>query len=270
LIQKDFANRVVEIIRDDKNVIGIALGGSMITNEIDEFSDLDLVLVTANKVSDDKKKMLKYANRFGPLLTAFTGEHVGDPRLMICLYDKPLLHVDIKFLTLQEFHTRVEDPLILHDTKDQLLTVINSTKAKHYFPGYQWIEDRFWCWIHYEAAKLGRGEYFEALNGLAFLREIVLSPLLQIKNKNLPKGVRRVEKKLSKTDLEKLKSTVAKYDVTSIYESLNNIINIYRTLRKDLYPQDIKLKTEMEKRSIEYFGKIIKVINPNNNKAKSF
>jgi predicted nucleotidyltransferase len=270
LIQKKFADRVVEIIKNDKNVIGVALGGSMITNEIDEFSDLDIVLVTANKISVDKEKMLTYANRFGSLLTAFTGEHVGDTRVLICLYDKPLLHVDIKFLTLQEFHTRVENPLILFDTKNQLLNVINSTKAEHSFPGYQWIEDRFWCWIHYEAVKLGREEYFEALNFLGFLREIALSPLLQIRNKNLPKGLRRVEKILSGPDLEKLKSTIAKYELTSIFESLNNAINIYRELRRDLYPSDIKLKTEAEKKCIEYLRQIKKVIISNNKKQNHF
>ncbi|MDQ3020335.1 MAG: aminoglycoside 6-adenylyltransferase [Bacteroidota bacterium] len=260
MIQKDFADKVVQRIKDDKNVIGVALGGSMITDEIDEFSDLDIVLVTSNKISIDKKKMLTYANKFGSLLSAFTGEHVGDTRVLICLYDKPLLHVDIKFLTLREFHTRVEDPIILFDTKNQLLNVINSTKAEHYFPGYQWIEDRFWCWIHNGALKLGRSEYFEAINFIAFLREKVISPLLLIKNKSLPKGLRRVEKKLSGQDLERLKSTIAKYDKNSIYESLNNIISIYRSLRKDLYPSDIRLKPEAEKKSVEYFMQIKKVI----------
>lgn len=259
MIQKDFVNRVVEKIKGDKNVIGIALGGSMITGETDEFSDIDLILVTTSKISGDKKNMLKYANRFGVLLTAFTGEHVGDPRVLICLFDKPLLHVDIKFLTLQEFHIRVEDPLILHDTKNQLLNVINSTKTEHYFPGCQWIEDRFWCWIHYEAAKLGRGEYFEALHFLDFLREKVLSSLMQIRNKNLPTGMRRVEKKLPAPDLKKLKSTVAKYDMNSIFESLDNVIRIYRTLRKDLFPSDIKLNTEAEKKCMEYLRQIKKL-----------
>ena len=96
MIQKDFAERVVKIIRNDTNVLGLAVAGSWITNEIDEFSDLDLVLVTSEAVSPDKEKMLAYAKTFGKLLTGFTGEHVGEPRLLICLYDDPLLHVDIK------------------------------------------------------------------------------------------------------------------------------------------------------------------------------
>ena len=40
------------------------------------------------------------AGTLGHLLHAFTGEHVGEPRLLICLYGPELLHVDLKFMDL--------------------------------------------------------------------------------------------------------------------------------------------------------------------------
>jgi hypothetical protein len=81
------------------------IAGSWITRELDNYSDLDLILVTKDKLAD-KQEMLAYAHRLGDLLSAFTGEHVGEPRLLICLYSDPLLHVDIKFLTLDELSPR--------------------------------------------------------------------------------------------------------------------------------------------------------------------
>lgn len=45
-IQKQLADNVVEVVREDENVVGLAVAGSWLTNEIDEFSDLDLILVT--------------------------------------------------------------------------------------------------------------------------------------------------------------------------------------------------------------------------------
>ncbi|RZL59247.1 MAG: nucleotidyltransferase domain-containing protein, partial [Pedobacter sp.] len=123
-IQVQFANKVAEILKRDASVIGLAVAGSWLTNEIDEFSDLDLIVVTKEKITDDKAKMLVYANSFGNLLNGFTGEHVGEPRVLICLYDEPLLHVDIKFVTLDEFKVRVENPSILLDTNEQLKDVI--------------------------------------------------------------------------------------------------------------------------------------------------
>ncbi len=99
MIQLEFAKRATEILKADKSVIGLAVAGSWLTGELDEFSDLDLILITKDYVSDDKNKMLEYAKRLGQLLTGFTGEHVAEPRVLICLYDNPLLHVDIKFMT---------------------------------------------------------------------------------------------------------------------------------------------------------------------------
>jgi hypothetical protein len=97
MIQKAFADRVSINLQEDKAIIGLAAAGSWLTNEIDEFSDPDLIVVTKEKITDSKAKMLAYAKSFGNLLSGFTGEHVGEPRVLICLYDDPLLHVDIKF-----------------------------------------------------------------------------------------------------------------------------------------------------------------------------
>ena len=88
MIQKEFANRVVDIVKPDTNVIGLAVAGSWITDELDEYSDLDLILITKKKIAGDKEKMIAYAKSFGDFISGFTGEHVGEPRVLICLYDK--------------------------------------------------------------------------------------------------------------------------------------------------------------------------------------
>ncbi len=143
MIHKQFADKAVRILQADENVIGLAAAGSWLTNEMDEFSDLDLVLVTKEKITGDKNNMLAYAKRLGEFLSGFTGEHVGEPRLLICLYDNPLIHVDIKFVTLQEFQTRIENPVILFERDKQLQTVLNTTVSEFPIPEYQWMEDRF-------------------------------------------------------------------------------------------------------------------------------
>lgn len=147
MIQQEFAEKAKRILEPDGNVIGLAVAGSWLTNKIDEFSDLDLILVTNQNVSGDKNLMLDYAKRLGNFLSGFTGEHVGEPRVLICLFDNPLLHVDIKFLTLDEFFSRIETPILLIDKDRQLERAINNSQAKFPYPDYQWIEDRFWTWI---------------------------------------------------------------------------------------------------------------------------
>ncbi len=144
MIQREFADKAKTILEPDENVIGLAVAGSWLTHEIDEFSDLDLILVTEQNISNDKDLMLDYAKRLGDFLSGFTGEHVGEPRVLICLYDNPLLHVDIKFVTLEEFHSRIETPALLIDKNGQLEKAISDSQAKFPYPDYQWIEDRFW------------------------------------------------------------------------------------------------------------------------------
>lgn len=259
MIQQEFVNKASEIIKKDESIIGLAVGGSWLTNEIDEYSDLDLTLITKEKVSDDPAKMLRYAAGFGKLLTGFTGEHVGEPRLLICLYDDPLLHVDIKFLTLPEFYSRVENPVILHDTHGQLKDILSKTSSQYPLPDYQWIEDRFWIWIHYVTLKIGRGELFEALNSLSFLRMVVLGPLLQVKNGDRPRGVRKMEMNLTPADLNKLKLTVAVYEQASIIAALQASIELYRDLRQHLFSGEIKMQADTELKAVEYL-QIIKAV----------
>jgi hypothetical protein len=255
MIQVEFANRAKSILEQDDNVIGLAVAGSWL-NEMDEFSDLDLVLVTKEKLSADKSLMLDYARRLGDFLSGFTGEHVGEPRVLICLYDKPLLHVDLKFLTLGEFHSRAETPALLFDKEGQLEKVIRNSEARFPYPDYQWIEDRFWTWIHYALLKIGRGEYLEAYDFFGFLRMVVFGPLLHIKNDNLPRGVRKVETELSSEDLDQLMQTIPDYDRHSLLDSLRTAVSLYRQLRTSLFDESIQLQNKTEQRVLEYFDDI--------------
>lgn len=255
-IQKQFIERAIEKIKEDENVLGLAVAGSWITNEIDEYSDVDLILFTKEKLSGDKEIMMAYASRFGKLISGFTGEHVGEPRVLICLYDDPLLHVDIKFLTLEEYASRIEDPVIVFEREGAITNLHKASEAAWPYPSYQWIEDRFWTWVHYAALKLGRGEDFEALDFLSYIRMMVLAPLLQIKNGNLPRALRKVETKLSTEYFESLKSTVASYDKASIFHALGNSIALYRSLRKDLFGGDVELQKVAEEKVMDYLAKI--------------
>lgn len=256
MIQREFANKAKTILEPDDNVIGLAVAGSWLTNEIDEFSDLDLILVTKQNISNNKNVMFDYAKRLGSFLSGFTGEHVGEPRVLICLYNNPLLHVDIKFVTLDEFHSRIETPTLLIDKNGQLEKAINNSQARYPYPDYQWIEDRFWTWIHYALLKIGRGEFFEAYDFMGFLRMVVFGPLLHIKNNNLPRGVRKVETDLTDEDLNKLKLTIPNYNRQSLLDSLRNAVSLYWQLRTSLFNNKVLLQKDTEQKVMMYFNEI--------------
>lgn len=252
MIQKDFAERATKILSGDPFVIGLTVGGSWLSATLDEFSDVDLILVTKEKISHDPEKMIEYARRLGNFLCGFTGEHVGEPRVLICLYDNPLLHVDIKFLVADEFRERVETPVILMDRHDVIHRILRETESKYPFPNHQWIEDRFWIWVHYILLKIGRGEFFEAYDCFGFLRAVVFGPFLLVKNGSLPNGVRKVERLLSAADLEKLKSTLPSYTKQSLFATLKNSVALYSEIRTALFDSTTTRRTETETRVRQY------------------
>jgi hypothetical protein len=204
--------------------------------------------------------MYTYAKRFGNLLNAFTGEHVGEKRLLICMYDNPLIHVDIKFIVKEDLKHRVEDPVVLWDRDGSIKRIIETTISEWHTVNFQWIEDRFWTWIHYTSSKLGRGELFEALDCLSFLRINVLSPLLQIKCGQKPRGLRKIEQTCRKEDLLKLQETISTYSMDSIALSLEKAIEMYQELRRELFKGNIILRKDTEKRCVDYFYEIKKRI----------
>ncbi len=58
MIQRLFAERAAAIVSEDPGAIGLAAAGSWLSNELDEYSDLDLVLVTKHKLGGDKQRMI--------------------------------------------------------------------------------------------------------------------------------------------------------------------------------------------------------------------
>ena len=145
---------------------------------MDEFSDLDLVVVRAD---DHQTAVLDNARAFaaelGPILHSFTGEHVGEPWLLITLFGPPPLHVDVKFVRDRDLDDRVEDGLIVWQRDGVLDAALGRADAAWPEPDPQWIEDRFWVWVHYAATKIGRGELFECLDMLSVVRGTVSGTL---------------------------------------------------------------------------------------------
>ena len=187
---RTFLSSAIDQLARDNRIVGIAAGGSFLSDSMDEFSDLDLVIaVEPNHYKSIVTDRHRIAGSLGDLLAAFTGEHVGEPRLLVCLYNgSPILHVDLKFLSLSDLAQRVEDPYVLWEREGRFTKTLKEGIAQYPTPNLQWIEDRFWAWIHYVTAKIGRGELFEALEGLSFLRTTVLGPLALLRSGARPPG----------------------------------------------------------------------------------
>lgn len=248
--------RIAERLRSDARLVGLAAGGSLTANEVDEFSDLDLVVaVEPDAFEEVLAEREAIAAGLGSLLVAFSGEHVGEPRLLICLYDEPLLHVDLKFVSLADAAERVEDPLVLWE-RDGRLSAVLASRAADYPPlDLQWIEDRFWVWVHYVTAKIGRGELFEAADGITFLRGRVLGPMALLEAGHDPNGVRKLERRAPERAAA-LARTVARLERESCAAGLLAAAELYVELRASIALAEVVLRTDAEQAALSELARV--------------
>jgi predicted nucleotidyltransferase len=254
-LQRTFIEGALEILKADRRVIGIAASGSYADDTMDEYSDIDLIIAVDPSyhaaVMADRQTL---ASGLGPLLASFTGEHVGEPRLLICLYGPPLLHVDLKFLAVQDAVTRVDDPVVLWERDGRLSGALSQGEARYPCPEFQWVENRFWVWIHYAASKVGRGELLEAADFLSFLRSTVFGPLGKRQLGLRPAGVRRLETDAPQLAAD-LRRTIAAPERGSILAAIQVCVQLYRRLRS-AEPRPIEKRTKAEAAALEYLARI--------------
>ena len=253
-----FIENAVNVLSKDTRIVGLATGGSYITKEMDDYSDVDIVVaIDSLSYEEVLGKRNEIACEIGELLSAFTGEHVGEPRLLICLYGEELLHVDLKFVDIKDIHHRVENPVILWERESCITEELKKSKAEFPIPSLQWVEDRFWVWIHYAGTKIGRGEIFEAVDFTSFLRQMAIGPLILMKNEKLPRGVRKIEFD-AKDSIEDLKETIPTYDKDSCVKAIEKIIEMYLDLREDFITEDFVRREKAQILSIKYLNDIAK------------
>ncbi len=252
ITHQQFLDRALPLLQADARILGVAVGGSWLRDAMDEYSDLDLVIAVDPAAYESvMRDRMAIAEGIGALLSGFTGEHVGEPRLIINLYGPPVLHVDLKFVSLDDLPERVEDPAILWE-RDGAMTAAFASKAPFYPQrDAQWMEDRFWVWIHYTAAHLGRGEIFETIDALTSIRGMVIGPLLAMKHGLRQRGMRQIEQ-VAGDDLPDVIATHPAYDAVSCGEATLALARLYQRLRDELSPPDLIRRTDAEREALRY------------------
>ncbi|MEU6490249.1 nucleotidyltransferase domain-containing protein [Streptomyces sp. NPDC046984] len=251
-----FLGDVLPRIQQDARLSGVAVAGSIAGGNPDIYSDVDLIVVIDDEAFDSvMKERLTLISSWAALVAGFTGEHVGEPRLIITLVGPPLLHVDFKFVKASDFAKRVEDPDILWDRDGGLADSLAEHPPETSSFDFQWIEDRFWIWVHYGATKLGRGELFEVIGFLNYLREVVLGPLAALRAGATPRGVRHLET-IAPDEARDLRTTLCGDDPQSAGQALLAAVELYRRWLDDT-GATIERRHHAEKLAVQYLHDVI-------------
>lgn len=250
-VQATVCERIAAALHADARLEALLLAGSAIGGTMDAQSDLDFVVVCAEPdyaaVMQSRREI---ASGAGALLAAFSGEHVGEPRLLICLYADPLLHVDFKFVTAAMLSPRVEDPLIVWSRSEAVAGRLADGSSLWPNQAPEWFEERFWIWLHYAASKRRRGELFETIAMLSFLREQVLGPLIARARGKDQRGLRRIEHDDAWT--ARLKCTLAGHDAGELGAAILVAAELYLQLRSAHWPLPQNLDPVREALVLDY------------------
>jgi Nucleotidyltransferase domain len=251
-----FLSDVLPRMRQDPRVAGAAVGGSIANGKLDVYSDVDLIVVVDDEAFDSvMTERLALIGSWTALVAGFTGEHVGEPRLIITLVGPPLLHVDFKFVRACDFAERTEDPAVLWDRDGTLAASLASRPAAAPPLDLQWIEDRFWIWVHYGATKLGRGELFEVIGFLGYVREAVLGPLAAHRAGAAPRGVRHLES-VAPDEARALRATLCGYDRDQAGRAVLACVDLYRRWLDDTGTA-VERRRHAEELAVQYLHDVI-------------
>jgi hypothetical protein len=211
-------------------IVGMEVSGSVATGTTDMFSDLDTKFVLEDASFERADTVLDSLVRAGgDAVAVFSGEHAGVPGLWIVLYDD-LTHVDFHLLELSSYPGPGSGPdhLIVWERDDQLsnrLAGWSPTRTSQ----LEWYEARMWTWIWYTQTKILRGELYEAIDAIQFLRNSVLFPLLAGARGSLPAGSRRAEQLVG--DLgPRFELTVPTLEGPATMQALTEVASLYQEL----------------------------------------
>jgi hypothetical protein len=219
----------------EPEVLGMLIGGSFASGEADTYSDLDMQFVVGDEdVKAGANIMRAVADRAGPVVAAFSAEHVGLPHMLIVLY-RDLIHADFEPVPLSRVSPRNAGLAshVLWERDGIVSSALPGRYEDHPATDLRWIEDRMWTWSWYVQTKVLRGELYEALDGLQYMRDNVLFKLLAMRREERSSGARRVEARTGEWT-QQFADTLPVLSQESMMKALRASMALYQALADPL------------------------------------
>lgn len=240
-LQADLLRRVVELFHSDDRVEALVLGGSLARREGDEWSDVDVYVVTADSDFDDVfAERHTAAAAVGRPVAQFTVPAAGSGSTdLIVLFDD-VVKLDLMYYRASEIqpHRKWAHALVLKDVRGLMGEVRQKSSdiALTALPDEQLLrlDQQFWVWCLFAFGKIRRGERWAALDALHEIRTAAVIPLLLAVAGQHDEGYRRLETKLGKGE-GPLARTVASLDADSQLAALRQEIDLFAAARRSLF-----------------------------------
>ena len=219
----------------DPDVVAMIVTGSFATGGADELSDIDLrVYVRPDAVEGVVARIPDLAAAAGRVVALFVAEHLGIAGLTIVLYDD-LVHVDFDVVAADRAAEHNDGlPAVVLWEREPISDALPGTYDPEIAAGVRWLEARIWTWSWYIQSKVLRGELYEALDGLQYVRDQVLFRLLAFHGERRPVGGRRAEAVVGAHGDAFARTVPTSLDAASVLAALRQEIDLYRRLADPL------------------------------------
>jgi len=244
-LHHDLLERASWHFQGDKRVTGLMLWGSIAKGHPDQFSDVDLIVITPDKQFDGVfSDRAAAAAAIGQPLSHYLANHVpGGETQFIVLYPGPI-QLDLTYRRASEMKPDREwtTSHILKDRDGSLLKLkAASDHLSHGNPADRAnadqvlnLDTKFWNWVWIAHARIARGELWEALHVTNHIRDLALLQMQDWILKGSLEGYRRVDSHLTQDIAAKLAETVALCDAENLSRALFAEIELYSQLRDQL------------------------------------
>jgi len=147
--------------------------------------------------------------------------------MLIVLYED-LVHADFEPIQISEIGSRNAGLAthLLWERDHGLSTAVGAKYEEDQSAELAWLEDRIWTWGWYVQTKVLRGELYEAIGGLQYIRDRVLFRLLAMLREERPSSARRAESRVGPWT-EKFAATVPRLTQESTMNALKSSIHLY-------------------------------------------
>jgi predicted nucleotidyltransferase len=232
---------VRERFATDDRVIGVLLGGSLALDRADRFSDVDLyVFVRDEDFESVFAKREAIAWDLGPVIVRYLGDHMPGGRYQLIIWYAGQVHLDLMFRKSSEAapHWKWKEAVILKDSIGTLARLKKESRelgpATVNWEQVNNLNQKFWGWVAYTAAKILRGELWEAFDNIGWIRNEALLVMLAWAQDAQYEGHRRLESKLDQNLLRLFNQTVCSLNSKSVWSALMVEVQIFRELRSRL------------------------------------
>lgn len=230
--------RALGLLRPDQRVAGVYLSGSLVTSRGDRFSDIDLNIVARD--SADLAALLAEADglldQIGQVVLRWGGRESERPWQYLAYYPD-MIKLDLVYRAVNQLPVRPGYRFaILYDSTGALADFEERCAGADQPAGamagrnVQLEYNTFWAWVYYGAAKVERGELWEAYDSVTALRDTFLLPLYAHLAGHPHDRYRCLEQRWEPHALQALGATISGVEAAGLRRALKACIVLFEPL----------------------------------------